>query len=144
MDRRLLAVLALCGTLLVGFLARGLLLSVGRVVLVALALALAGGVAYLVTRQPAYRRSKVGEGTRVLTERVAPTADEHCVECDAAVSDGERRRFVREWVLFGVPLLLLDDGENVYCASCAGEVADVGSVGSADLDVDDADLLREN
>ncbi|SDL95367.1 hypothetical protein SAMN04487949_0293 [Halogranum gelatinilyticum] len=142
MDRRLLAALALCATLVVGFLARGLLLSVGRVVLVALALALVGGVAYLVTRQPAYRRSKVGEGTRILKQPVSAAADAHCVECDAAVTDGERRRFVREWVLFGVPLLLLDDGENVYCASCAGEAVDVAEAVAGDVD-ETTDVLRE-
>lgn len=124
MDRRLLAVVGGCATLFAAFLARGLLLSVGRVVLVALAVALVGGIAVLATRPPAYRRSKVGTGTRVLSYPVSADETHRCVDCDALVTEGERRRFVREWVLFGVPLLLLDDGENVYCAACAADRTD--------------------
>lgn len=141
MDRRVVTVVGVAILLFVGFLARGVLLSVGRVVLVALVLALVAGVALLVTRQPAYRRTKVGPGTRVLRRPLDGDGRHRCAECDAVVDDGERRRFVREWVLFGVPLLLLDDGENVYCSSCAGSVVDADS--EHDATATDANLLRE-
>jgi hypothetical protein len=141
MDRRVVAVVGVTILLFVGFLARGVLLSVGRIVLVALVLALVAGVALLVTRQPAYRRTKVGAGTRVLRRPLDGDGRHRCAECDTVVEDGERRRFVREWVLFGVPILLLDDGENVYCSSCAGNVVDADKeLESPDTN---ADLLRE-
>ena len=119
MDRRALAVVGGCAALFAAFLARGLLLSVGRVVLVALVLALVAGFALLVTRDPAYPRTTVGEGTRVLRTPLSDAFDGDCADCDGPAAGGERRRFVREWVLFGVPLLLLDDGTNVYCRTCA-------------------------
>ncbi|EJN59761.1 hypothetical protein [Halogranum rubrum] len=134
MDRRVLAIVGVCVALFVAFLARGVLLSVGRVALVALLLALVAGVALLVTREPAYGRFTVGERTRILRRPVDEQGAHRCVDCEQAVTDGERRRFVREWVLFGVPLVLLDDGENVYCSACAGDETS---------ELDDDELLRE-
>lgn len=143
MDRRVLAIVGVCVTLFVAFVARGALLSIGRVALVALLLALVAGVALLATREPAYERVKVGEATRVLRRPVDGDGESRCSECDTVVEagdGGERRRFVREWVLFGVPLVLLDDGENVYCSACADgrtveEVSELTNI--------DDELLRE-
>ncbi|SEO57020.1 hypothetical protein SAMN04487948_103280 [Halogranum amylolyticum] len=141
MDRRALAVVGFVTLLFVGFLARGVLLSVGRIALVAFVLALLAGVALVATRQPAYRRSTVGPATRVLRRPLERDDRHRCAECDAVVDDGERRRFVREWVLFGVPILLLDDGENVYCSSCTGRTIDADE--AVDATDSDADRLRE-
>jgi len=83
----------------------------GRFVLPVLALALAAGLAWLLTRTPAYPRTAVGPRTRLMD---APAdADVACVECDAPAT--VRRRFVREWVVLGVPVLLLGDGTNYLC-----------------------------
>ena len=148
MDRRVLAVVGFVALLFVGFLARGVLLSVGRIALVALVLALVASLGVLATRQPAYRRTTVGPATRVLRRPVGDgddTTRHHCAECDTVVQTGERRRFVREWVLFGVPVLLLDDGENVYCSSCAGDgdVTEAAFDDVTELEAADTDLLDE-
>lgn len=122
--------------LLFGVAVRSALLAVGRVVGVLLVVALLVGCLLLVTATPAYRRSRVGVGSRVL-ERPLGTAtgtggsagseraeseradgSPTCVVCDGAADGGVRRTFVREWVLLGVPLVLLDRGENAYCPAC--------------------------
>jgi hypothetical protein len=92
---------------------------VGRLLVVGLVLALALGVLAVLRREPAYPRDTVGTGRRVLSSPVGDDEDATCVECDDAAAGGRRRRFVREWVLAGVPVVVLDDGENVYCAECA-------------------------
>jgi hypothetical protein len=94
---------------------------VGRLVVVGLAVGVAAGLAWTLTRPAAYDRTRIGTGTRVLTRPATPS-DGPCVECDAdgpALDAGERRQYVREAVVAGVPLVVLDRGENVYCAGCA-------------------------
>jgi len=95
--------------LLVGALVRS---GVGRVVLPVLALALVAALAWLLTRTPAHPRTTVGPRTRLLDAPAGDT-DATCVECDAPAT--VRRRFVREWVVLGVPVLLLADGTNHLC-----------------------------
>ena len=96
---------------LVGALART---PAGRVVLPFASLAVLAAFAYLLTRDAAYSRTALGTRTRLLD---APTeSDGACVECGAPAMT--TRRYVREFVVLGVPLLLLDDGTNRYCADC--------------------------
>lgn len=100
---------------------------IGRLVVLALAVGLAAGLAWTLTRPAAYDRTRVGTGTRVLT-RPAGAGHGPCVSCGAegpTVAGGERRQYVREAVALGVPLVVLDRGENVYCADCAADDAAV-------------------
>jgi hypothetical protein len=103
----------------------------GRFVLPLVSLAVLGGMAYLLTRDPAYARTTVGARTRLLDSRedgaddgrendtgddgVAP-GRAACIDCGAPATT--TRRFVREFVVLGVPLVLLDDGTNRYCDDC--------------------------
>jgi hypothetical protein len=88
---------------------------VGRLVVVALSVALAAGTVALLSRTPAYGRWRVGRGSRVLTR---PAERGTCLACGGDATGGRRRRFVREVVVLGVPLVLLDDGTNRYCPDC--------------------------
>ncbi|MUV58158.1 hypothetical protein [Halogeometricum sp. CBA1124] len=114
----------------------------GRFVLPLVSLAVLGGMAYLLTRDPAYARTTVGARTRLLDSREdgagdgradgADGADDGrengagddgvapgrvaCIDCGAPATT--TRRFVREFVVLGVPLVLLDDGTNRYCDDC--------------------------
>jgi hypothetical protein len=120
MDRRLLGIGLAAVAVFAAFLFRAVLLSVGRVLLAAALIALIAGLAALATRPAAYPRSTVGVAGRVIRRPLPPDFAGDCVECDAPAAGGQRRRFVREFVVLGVPLLLLDDGENAYCPTCAG------------------------
>ncbi|KTG08181.1 hypothetical protein AUR64_01000 [Haloprofundus marisrubri] len=137
---------------------RGLLLSVGRVVFLLGFLALVVGAAVLLIQPTAYSRTTFGPARRVVcrplgsTENAAErddgvgidadgsTLEFDCVACDRRVTAGESHRFVREFVVAGVPLVLLDDGENRYCRACAaderGEAADEGDIDDAALDTE--------
>jgi hypothetical protein len=121
MARRWTLLAVLLGGLLLGIALRSALLAVGRFAFVLLLVAVAVAIGLLTTATPAYRRSKIGVGSRVLEQRLdAGDADSSiCVSCDAPIETGVRRRFVREWVAFGVPLVLLESGENHYCEACA-------------------------
>jgi hypothetical protein len=107
--RELAAALALL--VVVGLLART---PAGRVVLPVLSLAVLAGAVVLLSRPAAYPRHAVGVRSRVLDDD-AP-ADSRCVECDARAT--AVRRYVREGVVLGVPVVLLDDGTNAYCDDC--------------------------
>lgn len=49
-----------------------------------------------------------------------------CGACQSSVGEGVRRVYNRQFVLFGVPLFTLEEGENTYCKPCAnGEVVEV-------------------
>lgn len=92
---------------------------VSRVVLPAVSVAVLAGLAWVLSKPAAYPRTAVGVRTRVVesaangTESGTPPS---CVECgDAATT---RRRYVREGVVLGVPLVLFEDGENAYCEDC--------------------------
>ncbi|WP_424007526.1 hypothetical protein [Haloferax denitrificans] len=108
---RLLRELAVAVTLLVivGVLARS---GVGRFVLPVVGLAVAAALAALLSKRPAYPRTAVGPRTRIIESAVA-SADAACVECGSPATT--RRRYVREWVVLGVPVVLLDDGDNPVC-----------------------------
>ena len=121
MARRWTLLAVVLGGLLLGMAFRSALLAVGRLAFVLFLLAVAVAVGLLATATPAYRRSKIGVGSRVLEQPLdAGDADSStCVSCDAPIETGVRRQFVREWVVFGVPLMLLESGENDYCEVCA-------------------------
>ncbi|RDI71716.1 hypothetical protein [Halopelagius longus] len=89
----------------------------GRFVLPAVSVAVAVTLAWTLTRPAAYPRTAVGVRTRVV-ESPADGRDDSppCVECGSPATT--RRRYVREGVVLGVPLVLLDDGENDYCGDC--------------------------
>ncbi|ADE03332.1 hypothetical protein [Haloferax volcanii] len=108
---RLLRELAVAVALLVivGVLARS---GVGRFVLPVVGLAVAAALVALLATQSAYPRTAVGPRTRII-ESAAQSADAACVECGSPAT--ARRRYVREWVVLGVPVVLLDDGENPVC-----------------------------
>lgn len=120
MVRPLRAAVGVLAVVLVGaLLVRVAIHPAGRLLVVGLVLALAAAAIALVRREPAYPRETVGIGRRVLSSPVGDGEGVACVECDAPAAGGRRRRFVREWVLVGVPVVVLDDGANVYCADCA-------------------------
>ena len=141
MDRRPLGIGLAALALFAAFLLRAALLSIGRVLLAALLVTLAAGVVALLTRPAAYSRTTVGVARRVLRRPLPGDFEGACVECGAPAAGGQRRRFVEEFVVFGVPVLLLDDGENAYCPSCArtrdpadGRGRDAGSSGGREID----------
>jgi hypothetical protein len=86
----------------------------GRLVLPVLSIVVVAAVVVLLSRPAAYPRRAVGVRSRVL-DGDAP-ADATCVVCDAPATTS--RRYVREGVVLGVPLVLLDDGSNAYCDDC--------------------------
>lgn len=43
----------------------------------------------------------------------------HCTECNESTTQGLRRRYARQFVLFGVPIYTLEWGINDYCLDCA-------------------------
>lgn len=76
-------------------------------------LALAGLTAAIGLRQ--YPLTAFGVRSRV---GYAVATEGRCEECGAPVSTGERRRYTRQIVAFGVPLHTLDWGVNTYCYDC--------------------------
>ncbi|ELZ95143.1 hypothetical protein C440_08702 [Haloferax mucosum ATCC BAA-1512] len=105
--RELAVVVALF--VLVGALART---SAGRFVLPLVSVAVVAALVILLFRTPAYSRTTFGPRTRIL-ESTPNTTDTACVECGSPATT--LRRYVREWVVLGVPVVLLDDGENPVC-----------------------------
>ncbi len=67
----------------------------------------------------AYERGRYGFGRRVVTERTTLTED--CSACGRTPEErtGFRRRFVKELVVDGVPIALVESGYNDYCVECA-------------------------
>lgn len=59
----------------------------------------------------------VGIISAVLTEALEDDAE--CVACGADTVRGERRRWVRAFVLFGFAVYRYDGGANAYCYDCA-------------------------
>jgi hypothetical protein len=106
-SRELAAVVALL--ILFGALARS---GAGRIVLPLVSLVVVAGLVVLLSKQPAYARTVVGPRTRVL-ESVPADTDGECVECAAPAT--RIRHYVREWVVLGVPVVLLDDGRVPVC-----------------------------
>ncbi|MCO8242842.1 MULTISPECIES: hypothetical protein [unclassified Haladaptatus] len=90
---------------------KALLLSL--VVLVPAAL-----LSYRLSRaERAYDRGRYGIGRRVVAERLS-LGDEECDVCDTHGGNGVRRRFVKELVVDGVPVALVESGYNDYCREC--------------------------
>lgn len=115
--RRRWGVLALCALgVVLGMALRSTLFAVGRVVFVLVLVAVGVAGVLLVTATPAYSRTTVGVASRVIERPLAEPST--CVVCDDSIDGGTRHLFVREWVLFGVPVVLADAGENDYCAAC--------------------------
>lgn len=65
----------------------------------------------------AYDRGRYGVGRRVVTERIT-LDDVKCDVCGTRGGNGARRRFVKELVVDGVPVALVESGHNDYCRSC--------------------------
>ncbi|WP_411965044.1 hypothetical protein [Haloferax sp. YSMS24] len=105
--RELVVVVALL--VVIGALART---SAGRFVLPLVAVGVAASLGYLLFKTPAYSRTELGPRTRILESTPADDAVA-CVECDAPATTV--RHYVREWVILGVPVVLLDDGRNPVC-----------------------------
>lgn len=120
--RRRWAVLALCAFgVVLGMALRSALFAVGRVVFVLVLVAVGVAGVLLATATPAYSRTTVGVASRVIERPLADSST--CVVCDDPIAQGSRHLFVREWVLFGVPVVLADAGENDYCAACVDSSA---------------------
>ncbi|WP_231185619.1 hypothetical protein [Haladaptatus sp. DYF46] len=73
----------------------------------------------------AYDSGRYGVGRRVVTERIA-LGDEECSVCGTIGGDGVRRRFVKELVVDGVPVALVESGHNDYCRACFADESDEG------------------
>ncbi|MFP9193142.1 hypothetical protein [Natronosalvus vescus] len=43
----------------------------------------------------------------------------HCADCGTTCTQGLRRRYTRQYVLFGIPIHTLEWGINDYCLECA-------------------------
>ncbi|KAB1197576.1 MULTISPECIES: hypothetical protein [Haloferax] len=86
--------------------------SAGRFVLPLVALGVAASLGYLLLKTPAYPRTAIGPRTRILESSPSDGAAT-CVECTAPATTV--RHYVREWVVVGVPVVLLDDGRNPVC-----------------------------
>lgn len=79
--------------------------------------------------QRAYDRGRYGIGRRVVTERTTLT-DDGCSACnrdETRNQSGIRRQFVKELVVDGVPVALVECGRNDYCADCAETTAEMQS-----------------
>ncbi|WP_266079004.1 hypothetical protein [Haladaptatus caseinilyticus] len=98
------------------------LISWKAVVLLLVILAPALFLSYRLNKaQRAYDRGRYGIGRRVVTERTTLPAD-GCSVCGYDTpknQPGIRRRFVKELVVDGVPVALIDSGQNDYCPKCA-------------------------
>ncbi|SIR50627.1 hypothetical protein SAMN05421858_2554 [Haladaptatus litoreus] len=76
----------------------------------------------------AYDTGRYGIGRRVVTEQT--TLSDSCSVCDRSETrnqPGIRRRFVKELVVDGVPVALVADGQNDYCAECAETAPEIDS-----------------
>jgi hypothetical protein len=65
----------------------------------------------------AYDRGRYGVGRRVVTDRIT-LDDAECGVCGDHGGNGVRRRFVKELVVDGVPVALVESGSNDYCREC--------------------------
>ncbi|KAB1187009.1 MULTISPECIES: hypothetical protein [Haloferax] len=86
--------------------------SAGRFVLPLVAVGVVASLGYLLFKTPAYSRTTFGPRRRIL-ESTSSDTNATCVECGAPATT--IRRYVREWVVLGVPVVLLDDGRNPVC-----------------------------
>ncbi|MFC7215357.1 hypothetical protein ACFQO4_14870 [Saliphagus sp. GCM10025334] len=57
----------------------------------------------------------------------------HCAGCGTTCRQGLRRRYTRQFVLFGVPLHTLEWGINDYCLECARPGGGPGVVRSSEV-----------
>ena len=68
-------------------------------------------------------------GTVKTVERY-PAKPGSCAVCQAPVSDGIRREYTEQFVLFGIVLSTNESGANIYCQTCAG--TELGGDATAD------------
>lgn len=73
--------------------------------------------------EQAYSPLKYGIGRRVLSDRLWLAEDE-CQVCEEAHCPGVRKRYAKELVIAGVPVALMDYGENIYCEAHVDRVSD--------------------
>lgn len=108
----------------VGVAVRSLVFARWGLVLLAPVVAVALFVAYrLEAAERAYARGRYGLGRRVVSE---PTTldGSGCVDCGRSDGQGVRRQFVREAVVDGVAVAVVEHGANDYCADCAADEPD--------------------
>lgn len=59
-------------------------------------------------------------------EAIMSEPDLPCSACQNPVGDGVQRKHTKQFVLFGAPIFTSNEGENIYCQSCAnGEVREI-------------------
>jgi hypothetical protein len=108
---------------LLGVVARSVV-SWKAVLLLCVVLLLAALLSYRLNRaERAHDRGRYGVGRRVVTERIA-LDDEECSVCGTREGSGVRRRFVKELVVDGVPVALVESGHNDYCRRCFAAESD--------------------
>ncbi|WP_435155630.1 hypothetical protein [Haladaptatus sp. DFWS20] len=111
----------LFGAVLLGVVAKPLV-SWKAVLLLLVVLVPAFFLSYRLSKaQRAYDRGRYGIGRRVVAERTTLSAD-GCSVCERDETGGQtgiRRRFVKELVVDGVPVALVESGQNDYCSECA-------------------------
>jgi hypothetical protein len=83
--------------------------------------------------------STFGRERSVSTESVR-TPSEPCASCGSRVIEGERRTFTDRLYVAGLPVKTYKEGDNTYCAECAGN-SDIS--GPDDIDAELENLRRE-
>ncbi|MFH5799619.1 hypothetical protein [Haladaptatus sp. CMAA 1911] len=103
--------------ILLGVVVRSLV-SWKAILLLCVVLLPAAFLSYRLSRaERAYDRGRYGVGRRVVTGRIT-LDDEGCGVCGTRDENGVRRRFVKELVVDGVPIALVESGHNDYCQAC--------------------------
>lgn len=58
--------------------------------------------------------------TRSVSQEVIENTGEPCSACYDSINKGVARTYQEQFVLFGVPLFVSEEGRNTYCRTCAG------------------------
>ncbi|WP_423746080.1 hypothetical protein V5735_17650 (plasmid) [Haladaptatus sp. SPP-AMP-3] len=72
----------------------------------------------------AYSPTSFGVKHRTDTRPIETDERVRCDCCGGRTEDGERRRYAKQQVAFGIPLRTLDWGENAYCRECLSPESD--------------------
>lgn len=88
-----------------------------------------------VRRRIRERRSPTTFGpTETIDKRYVEQTDRPCAVCGSRVVDGVVRDYKQEYVLAGVPLYTMENGENYYCRDCQSINTTEGSEASRGFD----------
>jgi len=74
--------------------------------------------------------------TQSVEEHVVSDTTEACSVCLDRVEKGVRREYTEEYVLAGLPLYTIEEGENWYCQSCRHGHPETGTDPIADIDAE--------